>query len=31
MNIESLKYLFLIAKEGNISGVAKEVHLSSPR
>jgi len=28
MNIESLKYFFLIAKEGNISGVAKEVHLS---
>jgi molybdate transport repressor ModE-like protein len=28
MNIESLKYLFLIAKEGNISSVAKEVHLS---
>lgn len=28
MNIESLKYFFLIAKEGNISGIAKEVHLS---
>ncbi len=28
MNIESLEYFFLIAKEGNISGVAKEVHLS---
>ena len=28
MNIDSLKYFFLIAKEGNISGVAKEVHLS---
>jgi molybdate transport repressor ModE-like protein len=28
MNIESLKYLFLIAKEGNISSVAKKVHLS---
>ena len=28
MNIESLKYFFLIAKEGNISGITKEVHLS---
>jgi len=28
MNIESLRYFYLIAKEGNISGVAKEVHLS---
>ena len=28
MNIESLKYFYLIAKEGNISGVAKEVHFS---
>ena len=28
MNIESLRYFYLIAKEGNISSVAKEVHLS---
>lgn len=28
MNIESLKYFQMIAKEGNISGVAKKVHLS---
>lgn len=28
MNIESLKYFYLIAKAGNISSVAKEVHLS---
>ena len=28
MNIESLKYFYLIAKEGNISSVAKAVHLS---
>ena len=28
MNIEALEYFYLIAKEGNISGVAKEVHLS---
>lgn len=28
MNIESLRYFFLITREGNISGVAKEVHLS---
>lgn len=28
MNIESLKYFYMIAKEGNISGVAKAVHLS---
>lgn len=28
MNIESLRYFQMIAKEGNISGVAKKVHLS---
>ena len=28
MNIESLKYFYLIAKEGNISNVAKNVHIS---
>ena len=28
MNIDSLRYFHLIAKEGNISGVAKEIHLS---
>jgi len=28
MNIELLKYFYMIAKEGNISGVAKAVHLS---
>jgi DNA-binding transcriptional LysR family regulator len=28
MNIESLRYFFLIAKAGNISSVAKEVHLT---
>lgn len=28
MNIESLKYFYLIAKEGSISNVAREVHLS---
>lgn len=28
MNIESLRYFFMIAKAGNISSVAKEVHLT---
>jgi DNA-binding transcriptional LysR family regulator len=28
MNIESLKYFYLIVKKGNISNVAKEVHLT---
>ncbi len=28
MNIESLKYFYMIAKEGNISNVAKNVHIS---
>ena len=28
MNIESLRYFFLISKAGNISSVAKEVHLT---
>ena len=28
MNIESLKYFYMIAKAGNISSVAKKVHLS---
>lgn len=28
MNIESLKYFYLIAKGGNISNVAKDVHIS---
>ena len=28
MNIESLEYFYKIAKEGSISSVAKDVHLS---
>ena len=28
MNIDSLKYFYMIAKEGNISNVAKHVHIS---